>query len=148
MARTTHRAAALEVLASVGRRLDDHAAISNPHLPYVDEVREVPLDELRFEHQPRELVPDADLDRLIAAGEARPATVLATLRAVAADDPYYAEILAELGELARSIESQGVLQPIQVALADGAQMVVRDGHRCRSGSVWPSRNVAHRPSRP
>lgn len=86
------------------------------------------LDDLWLDHQPREIIPEERLQRLIAAGKAQPAALLALLQEAAAADPYYAEILAKLEGLARSIATEGVLQPIQVVIRSGRQ-VVRDGHR-------------------
>lgn len=86
------------------------------------------LDELWLDHQPREIVPEERLQHLISAGKAQPAALLVLLREDAATDPYYSEILAKLEGLARSIATEGVLQPIQVVIRAGRQ-VVRDGHR-------------------
>jgi hypothetical protein len=55
---------------------------------------ELPLGALWLENQPREIVPEADLQRLLAEGRAQPAPLLERLREVAATDPYYAEILS------------------------------------------------------
>src|SRR3712207_450295 len=76
--------------------------------------RPLPIDQLWVEHQPRELIPEERLQALIAAGEARPAVVLAALQEVAGMDDYYRQVLEELQGLACSIGSQGVLQPIEV----------------------------------
>ena len=127
--RSSTRPAPLDALATMTKRLDRHVGVGDPDLPRPDWVTMVPLDRLVMEHQPRELIPEETLQHLIAAGENRPAGVLAALRETAAVDSYYAAIHAGLEELARSIESQGVLQPIQVALTAGPQLVVRDGHR-------------------
>ncbi|MGH2459865.1 MAG: hypothetical protein ACRDIY_13480 [Chloroflexota bacterium] len=74
--------------------------------------RELRLDALWLDHQPREIVPDDDLQRLIAEDRAQPAALLDLLRGVAKADAYYADVLEKLGGLSRSIASQGVLQPI------------------------------------
>jgi hypothetical protein len=93
-----------------------------------------PLNELWLDHQPREVVPEDILQRLIAEGRGQPATLLNELKLVAAADPYYAEILDKLEGLARSIGAEGVLQPIQVVRRRD-RLVVRDGHRRCLASV-------------
>lgn len=92
------------------------------------QILTIRLDELWLDHQPREIIPEERLQELIAAGHAQPAALLAILRDVAADDPYYQEILEKLDGLARSIASEGILQPIQV-VPRGGRPIVRDGHR-------------------
>ncbi len=86
------------------------------------------LDALWLDHQPREIVPEEVLQRLIASGQGQPAFVLDALQREAADDPYYGDILDKLQGLARSIETEGVLQPIQVVRRH-ERFVVQDGHR-------------------
>jgi len=93
-----------------------------------DRIVTLRLDELWLDHQPREIVPEERLQELIALGRAQPAALLVVLQEAAPSDPYYAEILDRLAGLARSIASEGVLQPIQVVLRSG-RPVVRDGHR-------------------
>ena len=86
------------------------------------------LDDLWLDHQPREIVPEDRLQALIVAGKAQPRTLLEVLNEAAGADPYYAEILDRLQGLSRSIAAEGVLQPIQVAVRGGRD-VVQDGHR-------------------
>jgi ParB-like chromosome segregation protein Spo0J len=93
-----------------------------------ERVLSLSLDALRLDHQPREIVPEEELQRLVASGEAHPPALLRRLEAIAAEEAYYAEILARLKDLSRSIAAEGVLQPIQVARAQDGY-VVRDGHR-------------------
>jgi hypothetical protein len=96
--------------------------------PETDRIVILRLDELWLDHQPREIVPDARLQELIAAGNAQPRALLEVLNEAASADPYYAEVLDRLQGLSRSIKEEGVLQPIQVASRAGRD-VVRDGHR-------------------
>lgn len=91
-------------------------------------VREVRLDAIWLEDQPRAIVPEEALASLIAEGRAQPAALLALLRERAAADPFHEGILREIEGLARSIATLGVQQPIQV-VARGERIVVRDGHR-------------------
>lgn len=102
--------------------------------------RDLRLDALWLDHQPREIVPEEDLQRLIAEGRAQPAALLDLLRQVAGTDHYYADILEKLDGLSRSIASQGVLQPIEVVLKD-ARFVVRDGHRRCLGALLARRET-------
>jgi hypothetical protein len=97
-------------------------------IPGLGRVTSVRLTDLWLEHQPRELIPEEQLQRLIAEARAQPSALLDELRWVASADGYYAEVLRGLEELGRSIASQGVLQPIQVVSKE-QRLVVRDGHR-------------------
>jgi ParB-like chromosome segregation protein Spo0J len=93
-------------------------------------LREVALDELWLRHQPRKLVPDAVLDRLLAEDRAQPRALLAELQALAAREPQspYRAILDGLEELAATIRVHGVLVPIRLARLDG-RYVIEEGHR-------------------
>jgi ParB-like chromosome segregation protein Spo0J len=91
-------------------------------------VKELGLDELWLESQPREIVPEEQLQRLIAEGRAQPAALRAVLEWAAAADPYYGEVLEAIQGLAHSIASEGVLQPLEVIGRQG-RYVIRDGHR-------------------
>ncbi len=102
--------------------------------------REVRLDEVWLDRQPREIVPEEDLQRLIAEGRAQPSALLDLLRRVAEGDRYYADILEKLDGLSRSVASQGVLQPIEVARKEG-RLVVRDGHRRCLASLLAGRET-------
>ena len=93
-----------------------------------DRVIEVPIDDLQLEHQPREIVTDEVLARLIEEGRARPPVLLTCLQEIAQSDDYYRDILDGLQGLATSIASQGVYQPIEVVQRD-ERLIVRDGHR-------------------
>lgn len=93
-----------------------------------ERVLSLPLSSLLLDQQPREIVPDEELQSLIASGAAHPPGLLQCLESVASEDPYYAEILGKLKDLAQSIAAEGVLQPIHVARREGGY-VVRDGHR-------------------
>jgi hypothetical protein len=101
---------------------------------------ELPLRALWLENQPREILPEADLERLIAEGRAQPIALLERLREIATVDSYYAEILEKLEGLARSVAAQGVLQPIEVVQKDG-RYVVRDGHRRSLASLIAGRET-------
>jgi hypothetical protein len=97
--------------------------------------REVALDALWLAgvpgspaYQPRDIVPEEELRRLIDAGRAQPRPLLERLEEIAAADPYYRDVLARLRDLASSVAARGVLQPIQVLAADGRHVVL-DGHR-------------------
>ena len=105
---------------------------------------EVPIDSLWLDDQPRRIVPDAVLERLIADGRARPAELLAELREIANEHPYYGGVLAALGELARTIAADGVLEPLLVVrqpTAEGERLVLRDGHRRSLGSLLAGKEV-------
>lgn len=91
-------------------------------------VKELGLDELWLESQPREIVPEEQLQRLIAEDRAQPAALREVLEWAAAADPYYSEVLEAVQGLARSIASEGVLQPIEVIGRQG-RYIIRDGHR-------------------
>ena len=97
-------------------------------LPVGRRIEALRLDELWLETQPREIVPEEQLQRLIAEGRARPAALLEVLEWSAAADTYYADILAGLQGLADSIHSEGVLQPITVIFR-GGRHIIHDGHR-------------------
>jgi hypothetical protein len=86
------------------------------------------LTDLWLDHQPREIVPEAALQELIAADRAQPAALLSLLQQAAPADPYYADVQDKLNGLARSIAAEGVLQPIQV-VRRAERWLVRDGHR-------------------
>ncbi|MBX5493010.1 MAG: ParB/RepB/Spo0J family partition protein [Chloroflexi bacterium] len=93
-------------------------------------LREVPIDELWLRHQPRKLVPDAVLDRLLAEDRAQPRALLTELQALAEREPQspYRAILDGLNELAATIRVHGVLVPIRLARLEG-RYVVEEGHR-------------------
>jgi len=101
---------------------------------------ELPLRALWLENQPRAIVPDEELRRLIADGRAQPSVLLERLREIAATEPYYNEVLQRLEGLARSIADRGVLQPIEVVEKDGRH-VVRDGHRRSLASLIAGRET-------
>lgn len=103
-------------------------------------VRDVRLDALWLEDQPREIVPDEALQQLIEGGRAQPPALLALLQEHATADPHGAEVLAKIQELARSIASEGVLEPIQVVLR-GGRLVVLDGHRRCLASLLAGRDA-------
>src|SRR5438105_4826525 len=102
------------------------------HLGDVSEapgLREVLVAQLWLRHQPRKLVPDSVLERLLAADRAQPAALLAELQALAADDAtVHAETLRGLHELAATIRVHGVLVPIRLAHVDD-RLVLEEGHR-------------------
>jgi hypothetical protein len=56
--------------------------------PGIGRVSLVRLADLWLEHQPREIVPEEQLQRLIATDQARPAALLEALRWAAAADSY------------------------------------------------------------
>jgi ParB-like nuclease domain len=135
-----------------GRRLPNLALLTNTieaaqlsddassGLPAGSRLVQLRLDALWLDHQPREIVPEERLQRLIADRRAQPAALLDVLRESAASDPYYAEILERLDGLARSIAAEGVLQPIQV-VSRGGRLVVRDGHRRCLASLLAGRDA-------
>src|SRR5262245_1026304 len=102
------------------------------HLGDVSEapgLREVLVTQLWLRHQPRKLVPDSVLERLLAADRAQPAALLAELEALAAEETsVHAETLRALHELAATIRVHGVLVPIRLAHVDD-RLVVEEGHR-------------------
>lgn len=100
---------------------------------------EVKVSDLWLDDQPRQIVPEEDLEHLVAEGKAQPAALLATLRAVASD-PYFAEVLAQVEELAANIRINGVLTPILVA-QKGERLVVRDGHRRSLAAIVAERST-------
>ncbi|MBX6771175.1 MAG: ParB/RepB/Spo0J family partition protein [Chloroflexi bacterium] len=108
--------------------------------PAVEPRREVRLDSLWLDHQPREIVPEEVLQRLIDEDRAQPATLLPALEEAAGVDPYYRGVLERLHGLARSIQTQGVLQPIEVVNKQG-RLVVRDGHRRCLASLLAGREA-------
>jgi hypothetical protein len=89
---------------------------------------ELRLDQLWCQHQPRELIPAAELQALIEADRAQPAAVLARLDELSGTDDYFATVRRELEDLARSIRGQGVLQRVEV-VRRGDRWVVLEGHR-------------------
>ncbi len=132
--------------ARKGRRLPDLALLTStiegsfapsrePESPTSPPHLTLPrVDALWLDHQPREIVPEETLQRLVAEGRGQPAALLAELKLVAASDPYYADVLEKLDGLGRSIGAEGVLQPIQV-VRRGDRLIVRDGHRRCLASV-------------
>lgn len=104
------------------------AAAATPERPALPVVRLVPLGALVLDYQPRELVPEETLQRLIAQGEATPAGLLAALDRLAATPGRWQEVRQRLDALAASIRAQGVLQPVFV-VQRGSRLVLRDGHR-------------------
>ena len=116
----------------------------NPLAPadrYADSVAELPISSLWLDDQPRRIVPDAVLAQLIAEGRAQPETLLSELRTIAEAHPYYRSVLTALEELARTIESDGVLEPLLVVQKDG-RYVLRDGHRRSLGSLIAGKETA------
>jgi ParB/RepB/Spo0J family partition protein len=126
---------------------------SNP-LPVLPEVPEktegegissLALSALWLDDQPRRIVPDATLARLIAEGQAHPAELLAELKTIAKEHPYYRGVLQALEELARTIQSDGVLEPllvVKVQSEEGDRFVLRDGHRRSLGSLIAGKDTA------
>ncbi|HUX86137.1 MAG TPA: ParB N-terminal domain-containing protein, partial [Chloroflexota bacterium] len=87
-----------------------------------------PVADLWFDDQPRQIVPDSVLTALIAGDRAQPHALLAALRDVATSHPYYKTVLDGIGDLARTIKAEGVLNPLLVVVV-GDRHIVRDGHR-------------------
>lgn len=104
------------------------------------DARELPIADLWLDDQPRQIVPDVVLARLIAEDQAQPAALLAALREVAPENPYYAGVLEKLEELAVSIKSSGVLTPLLVVRI-GGRWIVRDGHRRTLASLIADRET-------
>ena len=92
-------------------------------------VEALPVARLWVEHQPREIVPEEELQRLIAADRAQPHTVLEVLQAAAQHDSYYGGILDGITGLASSIGERGVLQPLEYVVDGRGRAILRDGHR-------------------
>jgi hypothetical protein len=121
---------------------DERTRIPAPPSPRVPEpLDELPLGSLWLDDQPRRLVPDETLERLIAEGQAHPAELLVELKAVAKEHPYYQGVLQALEELARTITADGVLEPLLVVQKDG-RFVLRDGHRRSLGSLIAGKDTA------
>jgi hypothetical protein len=131
--RKTRRLPDLALLTSTieGARIPSSEADAPTALGSISHPR---LDALWLDHQPREIVPEDVLQRLIAAGRGQPAALLEELKRVAEIDPYYAEILAKIEGLSASIGAEGVLQPIQIVRRRD-RLVIRDGHRRCLASV-------------
>ena len=106
-----------------------------------DSVAELPINALWLDDQPRRIVPDAVLAQLIVEGRAQPETLLGELRTIAGEHPYYRSVLTALEELARTIESDGVLEPLLVVQKDG-RYVLRDGHRRSLASLIAKKETA------
>jgi ParB-like chromosome segregation protein Spo0J len=111
-------------------RLDAPALEGPAPAPADAPPTELSLDAVWFASQPRELVPTAEMAALVASGRAQPSTVLETLRRVAAEDPYFAQVLADLGDLAASVRAQGVLQPVEIVRRDDRWTVLEGHRRC------------------
>jgi hypothetical protein len=80
-------------------------------------------------YQPRELVPPEALADLLARGVATPAGLLAAMDELAVSDARVCAELDALRDMATSIASEGVREPIHVhATTDGA-LVILSGHR-------------------
>lgn len=104
------------------------------------EESEVEIADLWLDDQPRQIVPDDVLARLIAENRARPAVLLEELRAAAKELPYFADVLSRIEELAASIAANGVLTPLLIARKD-ERLVVRDGHRRTLASLLIARTT-------
>ncbi len=104
-----------------------------------DRVVELPIDELWLDDQPRQIVPDDVLARLIDEDRAQPAALLTELKRVAEAHPYYGGVLRGIADLARTIAAEGVLEPLLVVKSRGRQ-VVRDGHRRTLASLLAGRD--------
>jgi len=94
----------------------------------VGRLVEFPIADLWLDDQPRQLVPDDVLGRLIAEGRAQPSSLLDELKAIAVTHSYYRGVLRGIADLARTIAAEGVLEPLLVVRVAGHH-VVRDGHR-------------------
>jgi hypothetical protein len=101
---------------------------------------EFPIANLWLDDQPRQIVPDDVLNRLIEEGRAQPAALLAELRLIANTHPYYRNVYQAICDLARTIEAEGVLEPLLVVVRDGHH-VVRDGHRRTLASLVAGRQT-------
>lgn len=99
-----------------------------------------PIADLWLDDQPRQIVPDEVLARLIDERRAQPAALLDELKQVATTHPYYRSVLRALGDLARTIAAEGVLEPLLVVQVDGRH-VVRDGHRRTLASLLAGRET-------
>ena len=101
---------------------------------------ELPIADLWLDDQPRQIVPDNVLAGLIEEGRAQPALLLEELRAVAKQHPYYQAVLQGILDLAKTVEADGVLEPLLVVQASG-RYVVRDGHRRTLASLLAGRDT-------
>lgn len=104
------------------------------------EQSEVAIDELWLDDQPRQIVPDDVLTRLIAENRARPAMLLEELRTIASVIPYFAVVLTHIEELSASIAANGILTPLLVTRKD-ERLIVRDGHRRTLASLMIGRTT-------
>ena len=110
---------------------DDVDLLFPEPVPAVNEAGRIvafPVSELWFDDQPRQIVPDAVLAGLIAGDRAQPRELLTALHEVAASHPHYKSVLDAIGDLARTVKAEGVLNPLLVVVV-GDRHVVRDGHR-------------------
>jgi ParB-like chromosome segregation protein Spo0J len=105
----------------------------------------LPLDAVWFASQPRELVPNTEMVALIASGNSQPVAVLETLRRVADEDPYFAQVLADLQDLADSVRAQGVLQPVEIVRRDDRWTVLEGHRRCLASLLAERTTVPVRP---
>ena len=117
-----------------------------PAVEVTGQIVEFPIADLVLDDQPRQIVPDATLARLIAEDAARPPRLLAELRSIAESHPYYRSVLEALGALAKTIAADGVLEPLLVVktvTGDGAveRFVLRDGHRRSLASLIAGRET-------
>lgn len=112
------------------QRQDVDALFPEPPAPSTDlgQIVALPINELWFDDQPRQIVPDSVFTELANGGRVRPTAVLAALDDVAAQRPYYRRVLDALRDLSTTIQSDGVLEPLLVA-ESCHEYVVRDGHR-------------------
>lgn len=106
----------------------DYLSFTSPSPPTLGEIVDFPVADLWLDEQPRLIVPEEVLADLIAGGRAQPPALLAELRRVAGERPYYARVLAGIEDLARSVTADGILNPLLVVQIDDRH-VVRDGHR-------------------
>lgn len=110
-----------------------------PESGNVSRLIDLPIADLWLDDQPRQIVPDDVLQRLIAEDRAQPTALLEELKVVAGTHPYYRGILRGIGDLARTIEAEGVLEPLLVVEVNG-RYIVRDGHRRTLASLLAGRD--------
>jgi ParB-like chromosome segregation protein Spo0J len=89
---------------------------------------DVAIAELWLDDQPRLIVPEEVLARLIGERRSRPADLLAALRGEAERDAYFRDVLSRIETFAEDVRVNGVLVPIRVVRRDD-RLIVQDGHR-------------------
>ena len=124
----------------VSRRVESYleAMTTGADAMVVDEPGEVSLADLWLDDQPRLIVPEEVLSRLIMEGRGHPSDLLGALRGEAEIDAYFRDVLARIEVFAEDIRVNGVLVPIRVVRRND-RLVVQDGHRRALASLVAGR---------